>query len=72
MQHLNEVIRLISFLGGDNKVELKGNPKRDFIEFLPIFEGVEEEKIYNIFKSMKSTSFSKEDLVELLNYTYSE
>ncbi|MCT7611509.1 hypothetical protein N5U14_11745 [Aliarcobacter butzleri] len=71
-KHLNDVIRLISFLDGENKVELKGNPKRDFIEFLPIFEEVEEEKINNIFKSMKSSNFSKEDLVELLNYTYSE
>ena len=50
----------------ENKVELNGNPKSDFIEFLPIFEEVDEEKINNIFKSMKSTSSSKEDLIELL------
>ena len=66
------MIRLISFLDGENKVELNGNPKSDFIEFLPIFEEVEEEKINNIFKSMKSSNFSKKDLFELLKYTYSE
>ncbi len=71
-KHLNDVIRLVSFLDAENKVKLNGNPKSDFIKFLPIFEEVEEEKINNIFKSMKGTSFSKEDLVKLLNYTYSE
>lgn len=71
-KHLNDVIRLVSFLDGENKVELNGNPKSDFIEFLPIFEEVDEEKINNIFKSMKSTSSSKEDLIELLKYTYGE
>jgi hypothetical protein len=69
-KHLNDVIRLISFLDGENKVELNGNPKSDLIEFLPIFEKVEEEKINNIFKSMKSTSSTKQDLIELLKYTY--
>ena len=50
----------------ENKVELNGNSKNGFIKFLPIFEKIDEKKINNIFKSMKSTSSSKEDLIELL------
>ncbi len=71
-KHLKDVIRLTSFLDGEEKVELKGNPKIDFDKFLPIFESLEQEKINNILKSMNSINISKEDLIGLLKYTYTE
>ncbi|MFA9373677.1 MAG: hypothetical protein ACERKK_05905 [Poseidonibacter sp.] len=71
-KHLKDVIRLTSFLDGEEKVQLNGNPKNDFIKFIPIFESLEQDKINNIFKSMRSSSFSKIDLIDLIKYTYND
>lgn len=68
-KHLKDVIRLTALLDGES-VELKGNPKEDFIKFVPLLEEVEQERISSIYRSMRAPSLQKDELIELLKKTY--
>jgi hypothetical protein len=68
-KHLKDVIRLTALLDGEN-VKLQGNPKEDFLKFLPLLEEVEQDRINSIYKAMRATLLQKEELVELLKKTY--
>lgn len=68
-KHLKDVIRLTALLDGES-VELQGNPKEDFIKFLPLIEKVEQDRINNIYKSMNTQSLQKNELIKLLKKTY--
>ena len=68
-KHLKDVIRLTALLDGEN-IELKGNPKKDYIEFLPLLEEVDQDRINSIYRSMGAKSLQKDELIELLKKTY--
>ena len=68
-KHLKDVIRLTALLDGEN-VELQGNPKEDYIKFLPLLEKVGQDRINSIYRSMSAPSLQKAELIELLKKTY--
>ena len=45
------MIRLATMLDEETKVILKDNPKKDYLEFLPLLEAVEPNTIRNVLKS---------------------
>jgi len=69
-KHLKDIIRLSTLLEGDEKVQLTGMPSKDFKDFLPIFNELEDDRVRNILKSSKLFNFTKEDLLVLLEHTY--
>ena len=50
-KHLTDVIRLATMLDEETKVILKDNPKKDYLDFLPLLEAVEPNTIRNVLKS---------------------
>ena len=44
-------MRLITLLDDEDSVVLNGEPKNDFIKFLPIIENIEEDRVRSILKS---------------------
>lgn len=69
-KHLTDIIRLITFLDDEDSVVLNGEPKNDFIKFLPIIEDIEEDRIRSILKSSNISNISKGTIIELLRLVY--
>ena len=70
-KHLRDVIRLSTLLDDETSVLLKGAPKNDFIEFMPILEELDEKRIKDIIKGTNSSSnLTKEIILNLLRSVY--
>jgi len=69
-KHLKDIIRLFTLLEGEEKVQLTGMPSKDFKNFLPVFNELENDRVRNILKGSKLFNFTKEDLLKLLERTY--
>ena len=69
-QHLTDVIRLATMLDDETNVVLTANPKKDYLEFLPLLEAVEPNTIRNILKNARVGKLQK-SIKELLENVYS-
>ena len=69
-KHFNDVIRLITLLGEEDSIVLEGNPRDDFIKFLPILEAVDSNTIKNILKDAHVGNIGKEEVLDLLKSVY--
>ena len=69
-KHLTDIIRLITLLDDEDSVVLNGEPKNDFIKFLPIIESIEEDRIRSILKSSNISNISKGTIIELFKSVY--
>lgn len=69
-KHLRDIVKLITLLDEDERVILEGEPKKDFLEFLPIFEEIEENRIKNILKNTGVGKIHKETILELIKSVY--
>jgi hypothetical protein len=69
-KHLRDVIRLCTVLDGENNISLYGEPKKDFLKFIPIFEEIEEDKVKTILKSMQINNVSKNELFSIFKLSY--
>ena len=68
-KHLTDVIRLATMLDDETDVLLTDNPKKDYLEFLPLLEAVEPNTIRNILKSAGVGKIQK-SIKELLENVY--
>jgi len=68
-KHLTDVIRLATMLDGEINVVLTDNPKKDYLEFLPLLEAVESNTIRNILKRAGVGRLQK-SIKELLESVY--
>jgi len=68
-KHLTDVIRLATMLDGEESIILTDNPKKDYLEFLPLLEAVEPNTIRNILKSAGVGKLQK-SIKELLENVY--
>lgn len=69
-KHLNDIIRLATLLDDTNKVTLTGVPKEDFTMFMPIIEGIDENRVKNILESAGINNVSKVLILKILNSVY--
>ena len=69
-KHLTDVIRLATMLDDETNVVLTANPKKDYLEFLPLLEAVEPNTIRNILKNARVGKLQK-SIKELLENVYS-
>jgi len=68
-KHLNDVIRLATMLDDEISIILTGNPKKDYLEFLPLLEAVESNSVRNILKRAGVGKLQK-SIKELLESVY--
>ncbi len=69
-KHFNDVIRLITLLDEEDRIVLEGNPRDDFIKFLPIIEEADDGTIQNILKAAHVGKIGKEEILGLLKLVY--
>ena len=69
-KHFNDVIRLITLLDEEERIILEGNPKDDFIKFLPIIENADSNTIKNILKDAHIGKIGKKEILGLLKSVY--
>ena len=69
-KHLRDIVKLITLLDEDESIILSGESKKDFEEFIPIFEDIEEDRIKNILKNTGVGKIPKEVVVELIKTVY--
>ncbi len=69
-KHLRDIVKLITLLDGDESVVLEGEPKKDFLEFFPIFEEIEDDRVKNILKNTGVGKVSKEKILELVKSVF--
>ena len=70
-KHLKDIIKLTAALS-DLPVALSGMPREDFDAFLPILEGLEEDRIKQILHASNITTLSKDDVLETLKQVYTQ
>lgn len=70
-KHLRDVIKLSSLLDDETSVNLKGEPKNDFLEFIPILEEVDEQRVQDILRGINPAGrLTKEVIIKLLKSIY--
>ncbi|NEW61549.1 hypothetical protein GSY74_09665 [Sulfurovum sp. bin170] len=69
-KHLKDIIKLSSLLDGETVVFLEGKPRVDMLEFMPILKEMEEDRIVQLLESIGVTNLSKEDILEVVVFTY--
>ncbi|MDQ7061874.1 MAG: hypothetical protein Q9M43_12430 [Sulfurimonas sp.] len=69
-KHLTDVIRLATMLDDETSVILVDNPRKDYLEFLPLLDAVEPNTVRNVLKSAGVGKLQK-TIRELLEAAYS-
>lgn len=69
-KHLTDIVKLITLLDEEESIILTAKPKNDFLEFLPVFEELDENRIKNILKSAGVGKIEKETILNLLKNVY--
>jgi hypothetical protein len=69
-KHLTDIVKLVTLLDEEENIILIAQPKNDFLEFLPILEGIEESRIKDILKNTGIGKIPKETIIELVKSVY--
>ncbi len=69
-KHLRDIVKLVTLLDDEDNVVLTGEPRNDFIEFISIFEDIEENRINNILKDTGIGKIPKEIILNTIKLVY--
>lgn len=70
-KHFRDVIKLSTLLDDESIVDLDGEPKNDFLEFMKLLAKEDENRVKNILKGLNPTGrLNKEIIIESLESAY--
>lgn len=69
-KHLKDVIKLAAALTEEQTVELRGEPKKDFEDFMSVIQIMDEHRVEQILESAGMKAVFKEDVLDTLKLVY--